>query len=149
MSNSPNIGNILDSIFKPEWLAIVHAGQALGANLAGQAAATVKADLQTAQSQLSTALASAATAASAAQSKVDATVNPIVNTAVHAAGVAIAAAYPPFSPLITAAEGEVETLADGGTDAILIALISKAASLLSTAGKSVAAVNLSNLAGAS
>jgi hypothetical protein len=143
------IGNEFDAIFKPQWLAVVHGVEALATGLEGEAVATIKTDLQTAQGQLSTALTAAATQVTAAQSQIDTTVNPLVNQALTAAGTALSVAYPPFAPLIGASEGEVENLADGGTDAILVALIQKAAGFLSAAGKTVAAVNLSNLAGAS
>lgn len=140
----PDIGNVLDSIFKPAWLDVAHNLEAL----ANHVETTAKADLQMAQSALAAALNNAASAATDAQSKVDAAVNPIVNEAIDAAGKALSAAYPPFAPLVAAAEAEVQALADKGTDTILIALIQKAAGLLSQAGKSVAAVNLANIAGA-
>lgn len=142
---TPNLGNELDAIFKPEWLAIVHGAEALATNLEGGA----KAELQSLQSELTTALSGAATQVQNAQSKIDAAVNPIVNMGIDAAAKAIEAAYPPIAPLIAGGEAKAQTLADAGTDAILLALINSAAGLLTAAGKSAAAVNLSNKAGAS
>ena len=141
----PDLGNILDSIFKPEWLSVVHSVEALATNAEGE----VKTALQNAQSEVTTALNNAATAVSSAQGQIATTVNPIVNNAIETFGASVSAAYPPFAPLIASAEGDAEKLADAGTDAILSAAITKLAGLLSAAGKATAAVNLSNLAGAS
>ena len=140
-----DIGNELDAIFKPAWLSVVHSLEGLAANAEGD----VKTQLQNAQSQLAAALNNAASQVSAAQTTIDATVNPIVNNGIEALANSISAAYPPFAPLVAAAEGEAEKLADVGTDAIALAAIQRLAALLSQAGKATAAVNLSNLAGAS
>ena len=139
-----NLGNTLDAIFKPEWLALVHGVEAL----AGKAEGEIVSGLQTAQTELSTALTNAASAVTAAQGTATAAVNQVANTAIAAAGTALTAAYPPIGPLVAAAEPQVDTLADDGTDALLNAVINWAAARLSSAAKTVAAVNLSNLAGA-
>ena len=106
------------------------------------AASTVKTDI-------ANDLASAGAAVSSVESKVASVVNPVVNAGISAFGSAVSAAYPPFAALVNAAEGEVENLADEGTDAILVAAISAVANLLSEAGKATAAANFTAMVGAS
>lgn len=98
---------------------------------------------------LATAENNASAALTAAQTQVAAVVNPVVDNFLAAGATAVSSSVPGLAPLITAAEPAVATAANGVTDAVLIAIITKLAGGLSTAAKSTAAINLSNLAGAS
>lgn len=104
--------------------------------------------LQQGQADLVTAENNAAAALTAAQAKVDTVINPVVDNFLKAGAAAIEASVPGLAPIIAAGEPPAETAINGVTDAVLVAMIGKLATLLSSAAKTTAAVQLSNMAGA-
>jgi hypothetical protein len=99
--------------------------------------------------ELATAENNASAALTAANAKVASVVNPVVDSFLSAGAAVVSSSVPGLAPIITAAEPVAEADINGVTDAVLVAIITKLASGLSAAAKSTAAINLSNLAGAS
>ncbi len=147
-TGAPDLGNILDAIFKNPFKAAFANAKTTLTNLAATAKSDVMAAAQEGLNDLVAAQTNAAAALNGASAKIIGAINPLVQNGVKALATTLEADVPGIAPLIVSAEPGIESKATDLTDAVLLATIQTIAAGLSNAAKTTAAINLSTLAGA-